>query len=86
MVFEPNTADTWVTIKSMISNFLTGIWKRGGLAGAKPEDAFSVLVGLGVTMTQQDILDGILRVTVLIALSRPAEFIEITFEQKMQAS
>ena len=86
MVFEPNTADTWVTIKSMISNFLTGIWKRGGLAGAKPEDAFSVSVGLGETMTQQDILDGILRVTVLVALSRPAEFIEITFEQKMQTS
>jgi uncharacterized protein len=86
MVFEPNTADTWVTLKSMIDNLLTGIWKRGGLAGAKPEDAFSVLVGLGVTMTQQDILDGILRVTVLIAISRPAEFIEITFEQKMQTN
>lgn len=86
MVFEPNTADTWVTIKSMIVNFLTGIWKRSGLAGATPEDAFSVSVGLGETMTQQDILDGILRVTVLVALSRPAEFIEITFEQKMQKS
>ncbi|MGB8855769.1 MAG: phage tail sheath C-terminal domain-containing protein [Burkholderiales bacterium] len=86
MVFEPNTADTWATIKSMIVNFLTGIWKRGGLAGSKPEDAFNVLAGLGVTMTQQDILDGLLRVTVLVALSRPAEFIEITFEQKMQTS
>lgn len=51
MVFEPNTASTWVTIKAMISNFLTGIWKRGGLAGAVPEDAFSVHVGLGETMT-----------------------------------
>jgi phage tail sheath protein FI len=86
MVFEPNTADTWVTIKSMIDNFLTGIWKRGGLAGATPEDAFSISVGLGETMTAQDILYGILRVTVLVALSRPAEFIEITFEQKMQTS
>jgi uncharacterized protein len=84
MVFEPNTADTWVTIKSMIGNFLTGIWKRGGLVGATPEDAFSVSVGLGETMTAQDILDGVLRVTVLIAISRSAEFIEITFEQKMQ--
>jgi uncharacterized protein len=86
MVFEPNTADTWVTIKSVIGNFLTDIWKRGGLAGATPEDAFSVSVGLGETMTAQDILDSILRVTVLVAISRPAEFIEITFEQKMQTS
>jgi uncharacterized protein len=86
MVFEPNTADTWVTIKSMIGNFLINIWKRGGLVGSTPEDAFSVSVGLGETMTAQDILDGLRRVTVLVALIRPAEFIEITFEQNMQAS
>jgi len=86
MVFEPNAANTWVTIKSMISNFLTGIWKRGGLAGAVPDDAFSVHVGLGETMTPEDILEGILRVTVLVAISRPAEFIEITFQQQMQKS
>ncbi|PTT91295.1 phage tail protein, partial [Pelomonas sp. HMWF004] len=86
MVFEPNVANTWVTIKSMISSFLTGIWKRGGLAGAVPDDAFSVHVGLGETMTPEDILEGILRVTVLVAISRPAEFIEITFQQQMQKS
>ena len=85
-VFENNTASTWVTIKSMIRNFLTGIWKRGGLAGASPEDAFSVSVGLGETMTSEDILEGILRVTVMVALIRPAEFIEITFQQQMQKS
>lgn len=85
-VFENNVSNTWVTIKSMISNFLTGIWKRGGLAGAAAADAFSVHVGLGETMTPNDILDGILRVTVLVALIRPAEFIEITFQQQMQKS
>lgn len=85
-VFDPNTANTWVNIKSMIANFLTGIWKRGGLAGAIPDDAFSVHVGLGETMTPEDILEGTLRVTVLVALVRPAEFIEITFQQQMQKS
>lgn len=85
-VFEPNDANTWVTIKSMIRNFLTGIWKKGGLAGAVPDDAFAVFCGLGETMTPEDILEGILRVTVLVAISRPAEFIEITFQQQMQKS
>ena len=85
-VFEANDANTWVTIKSMIRNFLTGIWKRGGLAGSSPDDAFSVHVGLGETMTSDDILEGILRVTVLVAVTRPAEFIEITFQQQMQKS
>lgn len=85
-VFEPNTANTWVTMRSMIENFLYTIWKQGGLAGAVPADAYSVHVGLGETMTPNDILEGILRITVLVAVTRPAEFIEITFQQQMQKS
>ncbi|MEM9578140.1 MAG: phage tail sheath C-terminal domain-containing protein [Pseudomonadota bacterium] len=85
-VFEPNTAQTWVTIRSMIENFLTSVWKAGGLAGAVPTDAFSVHVGLGETMTPVDILEGKLLITVLVAVTRPAEFIEITFQQQMQKS
>lgn len=85
-VFEPNDAGTWINMKCMIENFLRGIWKRGGLAGASPEDAYSVHVGLGDTMTPEDILEGIMRITVLVAISHPAEFIEITFQQQMQKS
>lgn len=85
-VFEPNVASTWMNMKSMIENFLRGVWKQGGLAGASPEDAYSVHVGLGDTMTAEDILEGILRITVLVAISHPAEFIEITFQQQMQKS
>ncbi len=85
-VFEPNTSGTWVTIRSMLENFLTSVWKQGGLAGAVPEDAFSVHVGLGDTMTPVDILEGRLLITVLVAVVRPAEFIEITFQQQMQKS
>lgn len=85
-VFDPNVANTWVIVRSTISNFLNGIWKRGGLAGAVPEDAFSVHIGLGDTMTPDDILEGIMRITVLVAISRPAEYIEITFMQQMQKS
>lgn len=85
-VFEPNVASTWLNMKAMIENFLMGVWKQGGLAGASPEDAYSVHVGLGDTMTANDILEGILRITVLVAVSHPAEFIEITFQQQMQKS
>ena len=85
-VFEPNEANTWINMKCMIENFLRSVWKRGGLAGSTPEDAFEVHVGLGDTMTPEDILEGIMRITVLVAISRPAEFIEITFQQQMQKS
>ena len=85
-VFEPNDAGTWINMKCMIDNFLRSVWKRGGLAGATPEDAFEVHVGLGDTMTAEDILEGTMRITVLVAVSRPAEFIEITFQQQRQKS
>lgn len=85
-VFEPNVATTWMNVKSMIDNFLRSVWKRGGLAGSTPEDAYEIHVGLGDTMTGNDILDGIMRITVLVAITHPAEFIEITFQQQMQKS
>lgn len=85
-VFEPNVAATWMNVRSMIDNFLRSVWKRGGLAGSVPEDAYEIHIGLGDTMTPEDILDGIMRITVLVAVSRPAEFIEITFQQQMQKS
>ena len=85
-VFEPNDANTWINMQCMIENFLRSVWKRGGLAGSTPEEAYEVHVGLGDTMTADDILEGILRITVLVAISRPAEFIEITFQQQMQKS
>jgi len=85
-VYEPNTSGTWTLVRSMISSFLTTIWKQGGLAGLTPADAYNVEVGLGSTMTPNDILDGIMNVTVKVAITRPAEFIVITFQQKMQQS
>ena len=85
-VFAPNDASTWVAVQNMISNFLINQWKNGALAGAKAQDAFSVAVGLGSTMTADDILDGYMRVTVKVAIVRPAEFIELTFQQQMQVS
>lgn len=83
-VFEPNDANTWITIKSMISNFLTNLWKQGALAGAAPEQAFDVAIGLGATMTPDDILEGSLLVTIKVAIVHPAEFIVLTFQQMQQ--
>ncbi len=85
-VFEPNVKNTWEAVKSMISSFLTGIWKQGGLQGASAADAFSVECGLGSTMTSEDILNGFMMVTVKVAVVRPAEFIVLTFQQEMATS
>lgn len=85
-VFEPNDSGTWSTIRTMVNSFLFGLWKVGALAGAAPEQAYDVQIGLGETMTPNDILDGLMRVSVRVAIVRPAEFIVITFQQKQQES
>lgn len=86
VVFEPNDANTWLRVKTMIENFLTKLWRDGALAGAKPEEAFFVKVGLGLTMTAQDILNGIMNIEIGLAAVRPAEFIILKFSHKLQES
>lgn len=82
-VFSANDGTTWATVVATINNFLAGLWQQGGLLGAQAKDAFGVQVGLGITMTQQDITNGFMRVNVLVAPVRPAEFIVLTFQQEM---
>jgi uncharacterized protein len=83
-VFEPNDATTWLKVKAMIDSYLYGLWQQGALAGANPEAAYFVNVGLGKTMTSQDVLEGRLIVEIGIAAVRPAEFIVLRFMHKLQ--
>ncbi len=85
-VFEPNDANTWIRVRAMIENFLILQWRAGALAGAKPEQAFYVRIGLGQTMSAMDILDGKMIIEIGLAVVRPAEFIILRFSHKMQES
>jgi len=85
-VFEPNDINTWTKVRAMIENYLILKWKDGALAGAKPDDAFFVRVGLGQTMTPQDVLEGSMIVEIGLAAVRPAEFIVLKFSHKLQTS
>lgn len=83
-IFEPNNANTWIRVKSMIDDFLILQWNNGALAGSKPDQAFYVRVGLGQTMSALDILEGRMIIEIGLAMVRPAEFIIYKFSQKMQ--
>ncbi|MEM7574068.1 MAG: phage tail sheath C-terminal domain-containing protein [Bacteroidota bacterium] len=85
-VFEPNDANTWTRVKAMIENFLALLWRDGALQGAKQEHAFRVAVGLGQTMSPQDVLDGRMIVEIAVAPVRPAEFIILRFMQHLPIS
>jgi len=83
-VFEPNDASTWLKVKAMIESYLYGLWQQGALAGPTSEAAYFVNVGLGTSMTQQDVLEGRMIVEIGVAPVRPAEFIILRFTHKMQ--
>lgn len=83
-VFAPNNANTWVRVRTMIENFLVAQWRAGALVGPKPEQAFNVRIGLNQTMTNEDILNGVMIARVGLAIVRPAEFIVLQFEQIQQ--
>jgi len=85
-VFEPNTANTWIRVQTMIENFLNQQWQDGALAGSKPEEAYYVSVGLNKTMSAQDILEGRMVIEIGMAAVRPAEFIVLRFSHKLQES
>lgn len=83
-VFEPNDASTWLKVKAMIDTYLYGLWERGALVGGAPDKAYFVNVGLGKTMTPQDILNGYMNIEIGVAAVRPAEFIVLKFSHKLQ--
>ena len=85
-MFEANDQSTWLKVKAMIESYLYGLWQEGALAGAKPEDAYYVHVGLGTTMTPDDVLKGRMIVAIGVAAVRPAEFIVVRFSHKMQTA
>ncbi len=82
-VFEPNDQNTWTRMRGMMENFLSLQWRAGALMGSRPEEGYYVRVGLGETMTAQDIQEGRLIVEIGMAVVRPAEFIILRFTHKI---
>jgi len=74
VVFEPNAEPLWARVRRSITNFLTLVWRNGGLEGTKPEEAFFVKCDR-TTMTQTDIDSGRLICLVGVAPVKPAEFV-----------
>ena len=80
VVFEPNSRITWQLVRSGIESYLYNLWKKGGLYGTSPEQAYVVNIG-PETMSEADIENGMLRARIGLAALRPAEFIFLEFTQ-----
>jgi phage tail sheath protein FI len=76
VVFEPNAEPLWARVRRSIANFLTLVWRNGGLEGAKVEEAYFVKCDR-TTMTQTDIDSGRLIVVIGVAPVKPAEYVVV---------
>ena len=86
VVFESNDSRLWARVKQAVTLFLRTQWREGALLGVKEEEAFTVAVGRGETMSEDDVLNGRLIVEIGIAPIRPAEFVVFRVFQKTQES
>ena len=78
-----NNASNWTEIEQSISDFLNHLFRDGAFAGATAEESYFVQVGLGSTMTQNDLENNVLKVRIGFAPTRPAEFIVLPFEVEL---
>lgn len=85
-VFEPNAAPLRAALHETVEAFLTSVWRSRALHGVRTQDAFAVRCGLGQTMTEQDVQDERVILTMQLAVSRPAEFITVRIEHQTAAS
>lgn len=80
VVFEPNGRELWQRVKRTLRAFLTGLWEQGALVGANPDEAFFIKCDADNNPPSQ-VAQGLLRVEVGVAPSRPAEFVVIEISQ-----
>jgi phage tail sheath protein FI len=73
-VFEPNNLALWQKLKRSITEFLTRVWRDGGLFGAKAEDAFYVRIDETLNPFSEQAL-GRLNIEIGLRPTYPAEFI-----------
>ncbi|WP_017349803.1 phage tail sheath family protein [Pantoea sp. A4] len=86
VLFKPNGPQTWQQLRNAAENYLFNLFEAGAFAGTTPEQSYQVQVGVGSSMTEQDLNDGILRMNIGLAVVRPAEFIVLEFSQTMASA
>ena len=79
-VFEPNGPALWSSVSSAVGNFMSALWRQGGLFGTTAEQAYFVRCDQ-TTTTPADIANGVVNIVVGFAPERPAEFIIVQIQQ-----
>lgn len=81
--FETNGPELWGRVTLGVEDFLTRLWREGGLQGEKRDEAFFVTCD-PTTMNRNDIEEGRLNLVVGIAPVKPAEYTVFKITQRIQ--
>jgi phage tail sheath protein FI len=81
-VFEPNDEPLWASLRLNIRSFMMTQFRAGAFQGSKPDDAFFVKCDSDTT-TQIDIDNGVVNILVGFAPLKPAEFVVLRLQQKV---
>jgi uncharacterized protein len=84
VVNEPNNNRVWLRVRIMIEQFLAELWHAGALAGNAQSEAFFVRIGLGESMSTQDVDQGRMIIEIGLAAMRPSEFIILRITHQLQ--
>ena len=79
-VFEPNDVNLREKVDQVVTNFLRGLWGKGGLKGGSSDQAFYVTCD-GTNNTSATVANGELHVEVGLALLYPTEFVIVNVSQ-----
>jgi phage tail sheath protein FI len=79
-VFEPNDQVLWDQVSAVISQYLLTLMQTGVLAGSTPEQAYFVVCDSS-NNTGTSVANGVVNISVGVALETPAEFIVISIGQ-----
>jgi hypothetical protein len=82
VLFENNGPGLWAKIKAQGDGFFNNIFRDGYLAGTKPSEAWHIKVD-SENNPQSAIDAGLLTVDYYIAGNKPAEFVRLRFQQKV---
>lgn len=82
-VFESNDQRLWGEIRNCVGDYMHALFRQGAFRGASVREAYSVRCGLGTTMTQRDVDDGIVIIEVGFAPLKPAEFVILRIRQRL---
>jgi len=76
LVFEINGPELWLTFVRAVTSLLLEAWRRGGLKGSRPEEAFRVQCDEKTNPPEERDLGRVL-CTIEVAPAVPMEFIEL---------